>query len=374
MSDPIALYIHWPFCVAKCPYCDFNSHAAGEIDQGVWRDALVSDMEHWAGLTAGRRVTSVFFGGGTPSLMAPDTVATLLEKANDLWGLESGVEITLEANPSSVEVGRFQDLRSAGVNRISIGVQALNDADLRFLGRVHTQAAAREAVATAARVFDRYSFDLIYARPDQTVDQWRNELTDALAMAGDHLSLYQLTIEPGTAFFRDRIEGANEDTAVALFEETQILMDRAGLGAYEISNHARPGCESRHNLTYWRGGEYVGVGPGAHGRVIQQGRWQATHQIATPDRWLSAVQGAGHGTAKVTPLNDTERAEERIMTGLRLAEGLNADAVDGVRSVIDMKAVRLLTEEGVLDDADGGLRVTAAGRLRLNAIVSMLLG
>lgn len=373
MTDPIALYIHWPFCVAKCPYCDFNSHAAGAVDQGVWRDALVSEMEYWADLTGGRSVETVFFGGGTPSLMDPATVGALLEKANELWGLAGDVEVTLEANPSSVEAGRFRGYRAAGVNRVSIGVQALDDPSLRALGRVHGVDEALAAIEAARATFDRFSFDLIYARPGQTVSDWERELARALELAGGHLSLYQLTIEPGTAFFREGRTAAEEDLAVDLFETTQAMTAAAGLAAYEISNHARAGDECRHNLVYWRGGEYVGVGPGAHGRVRLDGGWRATHQTATPDRWLAAVGARGHGTAKTAALSDSERAEERLMTGLRLAGGLDAAAFDAVRDVIAPRAMADLVEEGLLLHDRNGLRVTPAGRLVLNGVIGALL-
>lgn len=374
MTAPLALYVHWPFCVAKCPYCDFNSHAAGAVDQGVWRDALVSEMEYWAGQTGGQRLESIFFGGGTPSLMDPATVGALLEKANDLWGLSDDIEVTLEANPSSVEVGRFRGYRAAGVNRVSIGVQALDDDSLRTLGRVHGAGEALAAIEAARATFERFSFDLIYARTGQTVSGWQRELARALDLAGGHLSLYQLTIEPGTAYFREGRTAADEDLAVELFELTQVMTDAAGLPAYEISNHARPGEECRHNLVYWQGGEYVGVGPGAHGRVRRDGAWQAVHQTATPDRWLAAVQAQGHGTAKETPLTGAERAEERVMTGLRLTGGLDTAALAELESVIDADAMAGLIEEGLLLHDRNGLRVTPAGRLVLNGVIAALLG
>lgn len=374
MSESTALYVHWPFCVAKCPYCDFNSHVATAVDQTAWARDFVSDMRYWRDTAGPRRIGSVFFGGGTPSLMDPSTVATILENTHDFWGMDDDVEVTLEANPSSVEAGRFRDYRAAGVNRISVGVQALDDASLHALGRVHDARAGRDAVAAASRTFERFSFDLIYARPGQTVADWRRELSEALSMAGEHLSLYQLTIEPGTAFFRDRVASADEDLAVALYDVTQEMTEAAGLSAYEISNHARPGGESRHNLTYWRGGEYVGVGPGAHGRLRLADGWAAAHEIATPERWRAAVGGAGHGVAKMTRLSAAERAEETVMTGLRLTTGLDAHGLAETLSVIDEDGLKLLVENGFLIHDRQGLRTTPAGRLRLNAVVERLLG
>lgn len=374
MTNPLALYVHWPFCVAKCPYCDFNSHAGGDVDQAAWAGDFVSELHYWRGVLGPRTVASVFFGGGTPSLMDPATVGTVLETVNKIWGLQDNVEVTLEANPSSVETGRFRGYKSAGVNRVSIGVQALDDGALRQLGRVHDAQAARAALDAAARVFDRFSFDLIYARPGQSEMDWERELSQALRLAGEHLSLYQLTIEPGTAFFRNGVAAADENLAVTLYAMTQALTEAAGLPAYEVSNHARPGAESRHNLAYWQGGEYVGIGPGAHGRVIRDGHWAATHQIATPERWCRAVADKGHGTAKVVDLSNEERAEERVMTGLRLTAGLDGASFEAVRPVIDTNALDDLVNGGFLVHDQKGLRPTRDGTLRLNAVIERLLG
>src|SRR5262245_38165171 len=282
-DDPgFGLYVHWPFCLSKCPYCDFNSHVRAAIDHSRWRAALLRELDHYAAHTRGRRLTSIFFGGGTPSLMEPATVAAVIERAAEHWPLASDVEITLEANPTSVEAGKFAAFRTSGVNRVSLGVQALNDADLKFLGRHHSAAEARAAIDIARRHFARYSFDLIYARPGQSAAAWRSELAEAVGLAGDHLSVYQLTIEPETVFGaahrRGELAVPREEEAAALFELTQERLGEAGLPAYEISNHARPGGESRHNLTYWRYGDYVGIGPGAHGRLTVGSEKLATRQ------------------------------------------------------------------------------------------------
>ena len=291
-ADTLALYVHWPFCLAKCPYCDFNSHVRAEIDEARWRAALLREIDATAEETSGRVLTSVFFGGGTPSLMAPATVAAILERAGSHWPAADGLEVTIEANPGAAETGRLADFRAAGVNRVSIGVQSFDDDALRFLGRVHDADAARAAIERAAALFPRYSFDLIYARPGQSVAAWTAELAGALSLAGEHLSLYQLTIEPGTAFHararRGEALAAKEEPAAALFEATQEMLDAAGLPAYEISNHARPGGECRHNLTYWRYGDYAGVGPGAHGRLTVDGARIATQRIRAPEAWLAA--------------------------------------------------------------------------------------
>lgn len=373
MTQPISLYVHWPFCVAKCPYCDFNSHAAGDVDQAPWRDGLISELQHWAQVLGPKRVETIFFGGGTPSLMDPTTVGSVLENVDRTWGLSSNAEVTLEANPSSVEVERFLDYKAAGVNRVSVGVQALDDKSLTQLGRVHGVDEAKAAISAAQRVFDRFTFDLIYARPGQSMTDWKRELAEGLAMAGDHISLYQLTIEPGTAYFRDGVEAASEDLGVEMYEVTQSMTTNAGLPAYEISNHARPGQESRHNLVYWQGGEYAGIGPGAHSRVKIGGAWHAAHQIATPERWLQAIETTGHASAKQTRLSPQERAEERVMTALRLTKGLDAESLEDVQGVINGEALADLIASGDLIHDDHGLRTTESGRLRLNGVVQHLL-
>jgi len=379
-----ALYVHWPFCRSKCPYCDFNSHVRESIDQARWRTALLCEIGHAADEEAPGLgpLTSIFFGGGTPSLMDPATAAAVIERVADRWGLTPDAEITLEANPTSVEAGRLADFRAAGVNRVSLGVQALDDDSLKALGRQHGVAEALAAVRTAAGLFARYSFDLIYARPGQTVALWRDELRRALAEAGNHLSLYQLTIEPGTAFHtlfnRGELAVPGEDDAATLYEITQNIMADAGLPAYEISNHAAPGAESRHNLTYWRYGNYAGVGPGAHGRITQGGRTLAYRRRCAPERWLDDVEESGHGTADALPVEPDRRIAEILMTGLRLRAGIargrfEALTGEGFESALDGRRLADLAEEGLLVLDRDGLRATADGRQRLNALLAHLL-
>ena len=331
-SEPgFGLYVHWPFCQSKCPYCDFNSHVRSEIDEARWRAALLRELDHFSDHTGARRLTSIFFGGGTPSLMAPKTVAAVIDRAATRFSLAEHLEITLEANPGSADAGRFAGYRQAGVGRLSLGVQALNDSDLRFLGRRHDAAQARGAIALAQALFPRISFDLIYARPGQRAEAWLNELAEALAQAGDHLSLYQLTIEAetpfGAAFRRGELEPMPGDEAAALYELTQQYMESVGFPAYEISNYARPGSESRHNLTYWRYGDYVGVGPGAHGRLTIGGEKRAFRQHRAPEAWLNAVERHGHATRTDLAITPEERFAEMAMMGLRLNEGLRRSRV-----------------------------------------------
>ena len=374
MTD-LAVYVHWPFCKSKCPYCDFNSHVRERIDEGRWRRALLAELDHYAELTPGRTVTSIFFGGGTPSLMSAETVAAVLGRVARLWQLDPEVEITLEANPSSVEAARFRDFRAAGVNRVSLGVQALEDSALRFLGRAHDTAEALSALDIARNNFERFSFDLIYARPGQTVAAWRGELDRALALAGEHLSVYQLTIEPGTAFATAHARGdlalPDEETQAALYETTQERLAAAGLPAYEISNHARPGAECRHNLAYWRYRDYVGVGPGAHGRLTLDDRKVATRQRRAPETWVDGVERAGHGTEDVTALTPEEVREEMLMMGLRLTEGIPLAELD---EPLDPVRLEPLIVGGFLLIDKERLRPTAAGRQRLNAVLTRLLG
>lgn len=376
------IYVHWPFCRSKCPYCDFNSHVRASIDETRWRDALRADLAHAASLTPGRPVTSIFFGGGTPSLMDPATTAAVIDCIAGLWPVAEDVEITLEANPNSVEAGRFRGFRLAGVNRVSLGIQALVAADLSFLGRTHDVAEAEAAIATAAATFDRFSFDLIYARPGQTVAAWRAELSAALARAVGHLSLYQLTIEPGTAFHTSYARGGfilpDDDLAAALFEETQAMLADAGMPAYEISNHARPGEESRHNLTYWRYQDYVGVGPGAHGRLALAGEKLATTCHRSPEAWLTAVETRGNGLDSQRAVMPEERLIEVLMMGLRLAEGIPVDrfrAELGVApaDLLDRRGLATMIEAGFITLDEQRLAATAAGRQRLNAVLGRLL-
>jgi len=379
----IALYVHWPFCLAKCPYCDFNSHVREAVDQARWRAALLAELDHTAAVVGPRALTSVFFGGGTPSLMAPATVAAVIERAAAHWTPAPEIEITLEANPTSVEAGRLADYRAAGVNRVSLGVQALDDASLAFLGRMHSATEALAAVDLAARTFDRFSFDLIYARPEQTVAAWRDELGHALAHAGGHLSLYQLTFEKGTPFYallRDgKIAPPDEETGAALYETTQAMLADAGLPAYEVSNHAVPGAECRHNLTYWQAGDYAGIGPGAHGRLSLADAPHATETIPSPENWLAAVEAGGKGIRLDRPIGPPERIEEVAMMGLRLVRGIDR-ALFAARTGIDLELaldpgrVRQLADAGYVEDDADGLRATAAGRQRLNAVMGFLFG
>ena len=382
MAMPLALYIHWPFCKSKCPYCDFNSHVRDSIDQTRWQKALLAELDHWAPALKGRELASIFFGGGTPSLMAPATAAALIERAALHWPAARDLEITLEANPTSVEAARFAELYAAGVNRVSLGVQALDDASLKFLGRGHDASEAREAVALAARLFDRFSFDLIYARPGQTLAAWRGELNAALALAGRHLSLYQLTIEPGTAFATAFARGdfrlPDEETQGALYEATQETLAAAGLPAYEISNHARPGEECRHNLVYWRYQDYLGIGPGAHGRLTRGAEKRGLKNFRAPETWLGAVGRAGHGLEESLLLSADERRDEMLMMGLRLGEGIarqafRAETGREFEAVLDASRLAGLREAGFLTLDAAGLRATPAGRQRLNAVLGALL-
>jgi putative oxygen-independent coproporphyrinogen III oxidase len=381
VSD-LALYIHWPFCKSKCPYCDFNSHVRDGIDEERWRRALITELDHEAAAAPGRRVTSIFFGGGTPSLMAPSTVAALLDRAASRWTLADDVEVTLEANPTSVEAARFAALRQAGVNRVSLGVQALEDQALRFLGRGHSAGEAIAAIGLARQHFPRYSFDLIYARPGQALREWTEELTRAIALAGDHLSVYQLTIEAGTAFATAALRGDWQlpDDAIGgdLFEATQEILGAAGLPAYEISNHARPGAECRHNLAYWRYADYVGIGPGAHGRMTEGAQKLATRRFRAPETWLAAVEQKGHGIQESVPLSPEERREEMLMMGLRLTQGIGRAAFrretgEDFAEAIDRARLADLVDGGFLTLDPDALTATAAGRQRLNAVLTRLI-
>ena len=381
-ESDFALYVHWPFCISKCPYCDFNSHVAGSIDEEAWARALVAELHHYGAETKGRPLDSVFFGGGTPSLMPPRIVGLLLDEAARHWSLDPALEVTLEANPSSAEASKFNEFRAAGVNRVSIGIQAFDDAALRFLGRAHDAREAREAISLAERSFPRFSFDLIYALPGQTVPDWRRTLDEALVLCGDHLSLYQLTIERGTPFFAAYRGGAfdlpDEDLASELYEITQEVMQINGLPAYEVSNHAPPGGECRHNLVYWQGGDYVGIGPGAHGRVDIGGRRHATEQIPAPANWLAAVDAQGHATRKSVIVSNPERIEEYLMTGLRLAAGVDRARFERLTGIalaeaVDAPRVQKLAEEGYIRSDPVGIRVTTEGMARLNAVISYLI-
>ena len=374
-TPPVALYVHWPFCVTKCPYCDFNSHVRETVDQAAWQAALLADLAFEAARLPGRRLASIFFGGGTPSLMPPATVAAIIDAACQHWTPEPDLEITLEANPSSVEAGRFAGFASAGVNRLSLGVQALDDAALKLLGRPHDVAAALAALDVAQATFGRVSFDLIYDRPGMTRESWQAELFRALGFGTTHLSLYQLTIEPGTRFAalhaRGQLVMPDEDTSADLFAMTQTMTAAAGIPAYEISNHAAPGMESRHNLTYWRYGDYAGIGPGAHGR--REG--VATLRRKKPEAWLAGVTESSHGMESETLLTVAERTTEALVMGLRLAEGLDAARFvarcgTALADAVKPDAVARLVAQGLLIYDARGMRLTAAGWPLANAVLA----
>jgi len=373
------VYVHWPFCQSKCPYCDFNSHVrTAGIDEERYVDAFRREIAHAGDMAPGRTVTSIFMGGGTPSLMKPETVAAILEAISQSWTIARGAEITLEANPSSVEASRFRGYRAAGVNRVSMGIQALNDYDLRRLGRLHSVDEALKAVDVAARNFQRFSFDLIYARPDQTPAAWRSELEHAISLAVDHLSLYQLTIEPGTWFERLHAAGKlvvpNAEEARILYDVTQEVCDRAGMPAYEISNHARPGAESRHNLLYWRYGEYAGVGPGAHGRIMSAKGRLATATERSPEEWLARVERHGHGLIEETLLTREEAGDEFLLMGLRLREGIEPARYRTISGrMLDHERIQELMGDGMIAHRAGSrIAVTPAGFPVLDAVVADL--
>ena len=373
------VYVHWPFCAAKCPYCDFNSHVRAAVDEAGWVDGILKELD-WVAAHQARRppVETVFFGGGTPSLMSGASVGRVLQKIAALWPMANDPEITLEANPASADAGRFADYRAAGVNRVSLGVQALNDADLKKLGRLHDVAEAKRALAMAMATFDRVSLDLIYARPDQSDAQWRTELKEALAFGTEHLSLYQLTIEPETLYAllhkNGQLQIPDDDLAAGLYESTQELTEAAGRPAYEISNHAAPGAESRHNLVYWRYGDYAGVGPGAHGRIAIDGQRTATAAIKLPERWIDTVSRAGHGFAEQVAVHDGDAAREHLLMNLRLREGIDLAAYElrwGIRP--DTAKIATLVDQGFLTLTDDSLAATASGRLLLNRVIEELL-
>ena len=371
-AEPLALYVHWPFCVSKCPYCDFNSHVRSRIDQDAWRDALLGDLEHEARLLPGRRLTSIFFGGGTPSLIDPATVEAVIAAASSHWASSDDLEITLEANPNSVEAARFADLATAGVNRLSLGLQSFDDDSLAFLGRAHSADEGLRALDTAQAHFARVSFDLIYALPGETEQRWAATLQRALALGTTHLSLYQLTIEPGTRFAAlnasGKLDPLDVDTAAALFELTEDITSAAGMPAYEISNHAQPGHESRHNLTYWRYGDYAGIGPGAHGRRL--GMRSVRHR--KPENFLSALARNGNGIAEGVELTPYEAADEALVMGLRLREGIDGAAIAdrfGLDSILDWSRVDRLVRSGHLTRNGSHVALTPAGRLLLDSIL-----
>jgi oxygen-independent coproporphyrinogen-3 oxidase len=379
LTTPFGVYIHWPFCLSKCPYCDFNSHVRhGGVDEARFVRAYETEIAATAKLAPGRTVSSIFFGGGTPSLMQPSTVQTILDCIGKHWSVAPDVEVTLEANPTSVEAMRFRGYRTAGVNRVSLGVQALDDAALKELGRLHTAREALEAVNVARSIFGRYSFDLIYARPRQTSEAWALELKRAIDEAAEHLSLYQLTIEPGTPFFdlhrSGKLTVPDDDRARDLYDLTQQICGDAGLRAYEISNHARPGAECRHNLVYWRGHDYAGVGPGAHGRLTIEGRRVATETDRRPEAWLMRVEANGSGATVNETLTRGEVADEYLLMGLRLAEGIDPARYSALAGrSLDPKRISILREEGAVETTDDGrLRVTLSGFPILDAVVADL--
>ena len=375
MTEPFGVYVHWPFCLAKCPYCDFNSHVRhGGIDQGDFVTAYLAELAHFASLAPGRVVSSIFFGGGTPSLMEPETAGAILDRIAALWPIETGAEITLEANPTSVEAGRFAGYRAAGVNRVSLGVQSLEDASLKSLGRKHTSEEALAALSIAERNFERVSFDLIYARQGQEVQAWRDELARALSHAHDLLSLYQLTIEQGTPFAALHAAGAlrvpEGGHAEAFYLLTQELCDAAGLPSYEVSNHARPGAESRHNLLYWRGHDYAGVGPGAHSRISHNGVKHAIAVRKSPEAWLDAVAASGHGIEQDEALTPQNSADEYLLMGLRLAEGIDEKrlaAIDGRE--LDEARLQYLQAKGLVSRSSNRVQATSKGRLVLDWLI-----
>jgi len=373
------IYVHWPFCAAKCPYCDFNSHVRHQpVDQARFAAAFERELSHFAEMTQGKVVQSVFLGGGTPSLMEPATVERVLTAISDRWSLDPGVEISLEANPTSVEAERFKGYRAAGVNRVSLGVQSLHDNDLKLLGRLHDAATARRAIETARATFPRLSFDLIYARPNQTLAQWEAELKDAIALAADHLSLYQLTIEEGTPFYTlyhaGKLTMPDQDLGAEFYELTQKVTEAEGLPAYEVSNHAKPGAECRHNLVYWRYGDYVGVGPGAHGRLSVGVNRMATSVERHPETWLEAVEQNGHGMIEFSGLNEEEQGDEFLLMGLRLTEGIDLKRYQAfAHRSVDPKRLNDLLEHGMVEElGENRVRATREGFFVLDAVVADL--
>lgn len=375
MKQSLSIYFHWPFCASKCPYCDFNVHVSDAVDIARWRAAYLSALRHYARGYAGRKVTSIFFGGGTPSLTPPDLAADIIAEVRTLWPVDDDVEITLEANPTSSERQKFAAFKQAGINRLSLGVQALNDADLSFLGRAHDAGQALAAIETAKSVFDRFSFDLIYARPDQSLKAWEEELKRAADLAAGHLSLYQLTVERNTPFYLKHARGEfylpEDGMAADFYMLTQDILGAAGLPAYEVSNHAAPGHESRHNLVYWHYGDYLGIGPGAHGRITSHNKVRyATRDHYAPEKWLQWVEERGSGAHEMEVLSDWDQGAEGLMMGLRLYQGIN---IAPFRQFIDLKAIDRLASEGWLCYDEGHLKLTPDGMLRLNMILPYLI-
>lgn len=375
ITGGFGLYLHWPYCQSKCPYCDFNSHVMGVVDQNLWREAYLAEIARYAEETAGNLLQTIYFGGGTPSLMEPELVSDIIAAIQKAWPTANDLEITLEANPGSVEVGRFEAYRTAGVNRVSLGLQALNDDALKALGRAHTKTEALAALDVAKSTFDRVNFDLIYARQFQTLDEWRIELSEALAMAGDHLSLYQLTVEEGTAFHKRATFGKlpglpEEDLGAEMYELTQEMTSAAGLPAYEVSNHASKGSESRHNMTYWRGGDYVGIGPGAHGRITGPEGRASTVAHKNPAKWLQSVRKSGHGESEREILRPDEVAIEYLLMAMRTNEGVNLERYHAMHgAMLSREKIQHLTDLGLVETSEDHLKTTAKGRPLLNGIL-----
>lgn len=373
MADNLAIYIHWPFCASKCPYCDFNSHVSETIDHDLWIDCYAHELTHIATQTKKRIVTSIFFGGGTPSLMQPRTIQSIIDNISKQWDVSSNVEITLEANPTSIEAQKFKDFRDAGVNRVSVGIQSLRDTDLKFLGRQHTAEEALNALKIASNTFDRYSFDLIYARPEQTTQDWKSELKEAIQYANGHLSLYQLTIEQGTPFYIQHQRGAfripEQDQAGEFYEVTQYICEANNLPAYEISNHASKGQESIHNMAYWQYQDYAGIGPGAHGRLTFGQEKFATRTHRAPDIWCERVQATGHGYHAYQSISTPDQKIEQIMMGLRLRQGIPLEIFDEEM----MTKIDVMETENFLKRTNTHIHPTLEGMQRLNSVLSYLL-
>lgn len=382
MPDLFGVYVHWPFCKSKCPYCDFNSHVSDSVDHEKWAASYLKEIDHVAAMTQGRKVTSIFFGGGTPSLMKPETVARIIDHIQKVWNIANDIEITLEANPTSIEAQKFKEFKEAGINRVSVGVQSLRDNDLKFLGREHSAVEALAALDIANDVFDRVSFDLIYARPEQSIDEWKAELAEAVKYAKGHLSLYQLTIEQGTPFYTRAARGEfripEQDQAGEFYEVTQEVLSAAGLPAYEISNHAAAGQESAHNITYWRYGDYAGIGPGAHGRLTLSDKKYATRTHRAPDIWLDKVANDGHGFHPFEEVNKEECFTEMMMMGLRLRAGIELENISREtgqdwRMVLRQDKLQHLVDEGLLELTSTHIKPTLDGMQRLNGLLAYLL-
>jgi putative oxygen-independent coproporphyrinogen III oxidase len=381
-KESLGIYIHWPFCVSKCPYCDFNSHVREQINPTQWQEAYLKELDFLGSQTSRRLLTSVFFGGGTPSLMDPRIVESILDHLSHYWCLDPTLEVTLEANPNSAEQEKFYAFKAAGVNRLSVGIQSLYDTSLKFLGRAHGRKEALQALQLAQKIFPRFSFDLIYARPSQSLQEWRQELEEALTYASSHLSLYQLTLEQGTAFYTQakagRIHLPDERHATDLYELTQEIMERAGMPYYEISNHALPGYESRHNLIYWRSQDYGAIGPGAHGRLSQKGKRWATKNFRTPERWLKAVQEKGNGTEETLEITLSEQIDELLIMGLRLREGISLSRLENLIEkpffhILHKEKLASFIEQRFLNLEHDKLKVTPKGHLYLNFLLRELI-